>query len=467
MRDDYFRDPGALERFNICRNCNSLYSNFAITAKYNNPLKLPLLSHGLKQLIKENPVFQLEIKRTEGLSDLDDHQSGYKNYKLGPSEVINFKDVVEISSDPFSESQLEYMNERRMPVNQGNVTWRIILFTNNYVSFINDHSLFDGESGRNFHVELCKILAKITEESKDLEFVEELYNFDVDGFEKSHPYIDNVVDIYRASIFDFLKLSPMIFLPKSILHWFKYYTTSGFPNYSKYPFFTALIKKSIKTRYKQIHISNQIQQDLLKVLRQHKLTMTAFLDVLFNFCFGKAFSHKFGKPVSLISTIVISGRRYYKELADKLKFQFLVSGADIALEPMEEFNMTAVVDKLKMVNNQIADAIESKKLFKFFGLLDKVNIYDFVKPEEKVNERINAYEISNLGFNNVSFGTWIIEDFVFSQSLGVLLIISTSLISTPNGLNVVIGYADEFKDYPFDDFEDLIHSTIAQFLKQA
>lgn len=457
---DIYRELSAAERYNVSRNDTGIYSNFAVTAKYTQPVDKVVLSHSLRKLVQAYSVFQLEIVRGEGDSKEDDIKADYKNYRAGPSKSIKFEDVVEVSEMPFDEKAMAYVNDQYIEFGPGSVSWRVVLFPNNYVTFYNGHAFFDGESGKHFHYELCKYLDSCSTETL---VVQELYNYEKDGY-KLHPSIFDLVDIYKVSTWETIKGFTLFLLPKQITRLVNYYTTSNYPDYGKSPFFEQKMVRTTKTNYKWIKISAETQTNLLTVLRKNQITITSFLDVLFRYSFQQVMLNKVKPPPSLTLDIVLSGRRFYPELAEQLKFQYLVTAFNVSLGPVESFEFNSVVEKLKIVKQKIAEAIDDKLVFNIVGLLGKIPLYGLVSKMGS-DPRQKYLEISNLGFNKISAGKWGVEDLIFHQCLGASTVFGTGVVSTPNGLNIVLGYLDEYKGSPFEDLEQLMHSSIEQFIK--
>lgn len=445
------RELDTIEKFNICRNCNDVYSNFALTGHYNFPITKELLSQGLKTLIEEFPVFQNAVKRFGG----DDIKDGYGNYRIVKLEEILFDTVVTIIDRPFAESELEYINEIKCEPNADKPTWRVLLFSNNYLTFLNDHLLFDGESGKNFHSELCRIFSNL----KDAKFVNKLYTFD--DSEVTLPTTKKY-DLYRYSYWDLFKYLIWDLLPKVVKELYNQTFMENYPNIYQYPRFTSQHKKTYKSNLRLIKIEKEQMPELLKVLKFNNVTITAFLNVFFNYCLQNTILAKHSSQLlSTVSCIPISGRRYYSQ-TDDLKFGYMVTSVDLYSEPITKMDSNWF-PIMRSINSQLEKEIKSRDRFRIYGFLDNLNIYDFVKPKEQANASL-LFEISNLGFANIHNDEWKVDDLFFTQTTGVSSPFVFSVASTINGTNINLGYLDEYKDYPIDEFIEFFNSHLDVFI---
>lgn len=445
------RELDTIEKFNVCRNCNDVYSNFAVTGHYNVPITKELLSQGLKTLIEEFPVFQNAVKRFGG----DDIKDGYGNYRMVKLEEILFDTVATISNKPFDESQLEEINKIKCKSDANKPTWRVILFTNNYLTFLCDHSLFDGESGRNFHIEMCRIFNTLS----NVKFVNKLYSFN--DSEIALPSTKKY-NIYQYSYWDVVKFLFWDNLPNRLKEFYNQTFIEYYPNIYQYPRFVSFHKKTEKTNFKTIKIDGQQMTELTSVLKFNNVSMTAFLNVYLNYCLQNTVLAKHSSQLlSTVSAIPMSGRRYYPH-SDDLKFRYMVTAANLYSEPITKME-TNWFPIMKSINSQLQKEIKSQERFRAFGLLELVNVYDFMKPKDQAKVEL-LFEISNLGFSKIQSEKWQVDDLLFSQTTGVSSPFVFSVSSTVNGANIVLGYLDEYKDYPIDQFIEFFNDHLDVFI---
>lgn len=465
------RELHFLERQNLSQSSLKLYANFAITAQYNKEVTPELLSNALKRLIERNLVLASTLKRVVP----GDDKHGFKNFRIMPVDIIEYHKVVTVLDREFNESELEFINEQHCLPNQGNVIWRILVYSNNYITMYTDHTLFDGESGKVFHKELNEIFYQLTSETKEpLEFEPILFDYELNKTSfKLGPKISEICDIYDITFSEKSKLVMKELLPGSIKRLYYYLTDANFPNHFKYPFFKSKNNKSPKTHFNLIHVDNPTMQQLLGFLRQQGLTLSPFLSVLLNYCFHQTILPDLCmKPMSTRSNIVLSGRRMYPHLYQELKYQNTWAACISDLGPVTELNDEILIKHLKRIGNKINNTFKNRKGFKHISLLQVVNPYEYTNVKQPYWNQDLLFEFSNLGYNNFKVGDggseWQIKDLVFSQTIGYSCTFGFSVISSPKGLNISFSHLDDikFRHLPTKEFMDLFHETIAAIIQK-
>ncbi|EGV64675.1 hypothetical protein PSN45_005016 [Yamadazyma tenuis] len=450
-----YRAPDFFERYNVCRISVNHYSNYHVTAQYNQTISRSLLSNALKQLILHHPALYYGVKLNPKLIDY----KTYQNHQVGPVKSISFEDVVTISDKPFSEERLVEINHLCIPVDDENsVTWRIIVFSNNYICLYSNHIIIDGGAAAFFHHDLCAILAELS--SQHLEFVPELYNQQVDGV-KQHLGTDHVVDLYRCtSKLQAMSMVVASFIPKSVTQLWNSYTNKHYPDLQKFPLFECEQRKVIDDEFRLFQIPDETMTRLLAKCRQEGVTFTAFLDVLINHCFQKCvFPLISSQKLSTKSSIVTSGRRYYPEKAAELRYAQVVTGTEIYLPPIESVS----VEAMKVVKQIIDTDLETRNRFKYVGLLSMINPYDILAPEKTEFHQDVLFEISNLGLQNIKNGDWAVSDIVFCQCTGPSTTFGFNVATTPGGTKITMGIKSQYAQSGMDEFEKAFYAGIEQF----
>lgn len=450
------RPPLFIERFHIAHGASQFYSNFHVTGKYNKPLDTVLLSNVLHLLINRNPVFSLTIN-SEGKDLASDIKHDYKNYKVSPVQKITFNDVAEVTSRPYSERELAYVNDSLIENNTGTVTWRAILYADNYLTFYNNHTFFDGEAGANFHKEVLDILNEL--EHKKLEFQDTLFDLSP-GFQLPLP-LDELTDIHKLGLLTKARLVVKELCPELLKNIVCKAVDRTYPNFIRFPFFKLKYEKTYKTNIRLIKIDNTTIKGLLDYLRCEGTTLTSFLTIAVNYCFQKTMVEE---PRSVVSAIDISGRRYHTELKNQLKFSNFVTLFVWKSKPL--FELQELIPQLKRLNKSLRSEVTSQIGFKWLGLLKLTRIRDVVEPKKKTINQSYTVEISNLGYHEFSLGNWAVSDVTCSQCLGVSATFSLTLVSCNTGMNIGYAFLDEFKDYPHEQFIQLLQSTIYEFSQQ-
>lgn len=461
MLEKHQRDLLSFEKYNACRNRLGLYNNYHLTAKYNKKITPELLSTALHLLLKKYSVFTLTH-----IPENDGERPVANDLRLTPADSLLFEDLVEIVDFPFDESQLFQINERSCRSYYPEVSWKLILFSNNYLTFYCNHISLDGQSAVEFHRELATIFNEL--EGSELTHQLIVYTYDAKQFEMS-PKNTDVFDLYDCSKLELAKFVIQEMVPKSIKNLYNYYFTSGFPDYSKNPLYSATIQLTPRSLFKLVHVDSATMRAFLKVLKQNNLTVTPFLDVLLNYCFNQTILQHENQDIqySTKSTAVISGRRFYPELKEKLKFHITVTACSFLLPPVDSFDMEKMVELLKGCDKTIKDVLNNRAEFRRVSLLDVIDPYDIVKPDQKDVVQETLFEISNLGYNQIESGTWKVEDVVFSQTVGTSCLFGFSCISTPGGMNISLGYLEKYKDYPIDEMVNLFKSCITKIAATA
>lgn len=443
-----------LEKLNACRNRNDLYNNFHITAKYNNKITEELLSNALEVLLRKHSVFTLTIAKM----DQEASHPVADDLRFTPVDSLQYCDVVEVVDQPFDESQLAPINEKTIVTYYPTVTWKVILYSNNYLTFYNNHIQFDGESAVCFHREMVEIFDSL---KGPLEFKSTIFEYRHDTFIMP-PKVTDVLDLYDSNVF--LKSMYIIreLIPLYLKNFYNYYFSPGFPNYAQHPFYSKIVARTPKTLFKTISIDSATQKRFLGVLKQHGVTFTPFLDILINYCMNQTILHEDTKQYSTNSLIVISGRRMYPQLSEKLKFQTCVTSCVLSIPPVNKFDLQAMVLLAKLHNKEIQHTLTTKAQFKVAGALTMVDPYTILQTDVKIKDQDMLFEISNLGFQKIETGDWKIEDMVFSQTVGGSLCFGFSTCSTPYGMNITLGYHEEFREYPVEEFVDMLELVIKE-----
>lgn len=459
------RDLNFLERYNVSQSSLGLYANFAISAQYNHDISPELLSNGLKVLIERNSVLSLTIRQTKP----GDEKYGYLNYRCEPVDLIKFEDVVTLLDRPFGPQELNYINEQHCGPNQGMPIWRVILYSNNYITMYTDHTLFDGESGKGFHKELNEIFQELSGQ-EPLELQSELFNYNLDQYTfKMPPKINEICDIYNVGGLEQIKLVLKEVMPGPIRRFYHHLFDSKYPQYFKYPFFVSKNRKSPTTYFDVIHIEDSRLKELLQYVRRRGLTLTPFLDVVLNYCLQKTLLAALCPgPVSTKTNIVLSGRRLYPDLAKQVKYQNMWAACMPDLDPITDLNEEFLIRELKRIGTQIENTFKNRNGFKYIGLLKFVNPYKHTNVKQPYWNQDILFEISNLGYNDFRAGDWHIKDLVFNQSIGYSCTFGCSTISSPNGLKIAFSHLGDkrFQTLPIGQFIDMFHSVIGDIIQE-
>lgn len=443
------RKAGPLEIYNICRYHHGLYTNFTVLAGFNKDVTKNILSVALHKIILKEPVLTYGVKINE--PNIPKIEQKCQDVDVAPVPIIRFDDVVEFVDEPFSESKLRAINEIVISMDANKVTWKILVFSNNYVSFVNNHVYMDGGASGFFLEDLCEAL----QESDDNEFQQVLYSGP--GPTQLEPDVTKLTDLYRNSIVEKFAAVVKELTPGFISKWFTAYTM---PDYVNYEPFVSKHKGILDNEFKLIHIPNDKLQQLLTVCRRNKVTFTAFLDIAVRYVLNQLIL-KLGN-FSLKSETVLSGRRFFPELQDKLRYNYVVTADIHTLPPVKEL----LIKAMKAVLNAIKTDLQTRAPFKLFGLIELIGAYALIDPASRSPGRpiYNAFEISNLGSTPPSSGDWQITDVVFSQCTGRNITFGINVSSCITGTNIVVGFPIDYNGEDWDQFESLLLKSIDDFI---
>lgn len=478
----YSRKSGFIEDVFAHRTNNNYYTNFNITIELSSPLKFLSLAKGLRELILQYPTLALSLHGPP--------------FTLKPASKIVFGDVVQVTDidSTINEELLLRFNKVAPQLNIDLPLWRLKVFNFKDTQFLTifcEHSLFDGNSGVFFLKDLVNLVKEVGETETDLSvdgekevdsgfnaktITDSIYNqtdsiadssstsvdefvlFDLsqDGhiFDENSPLASTeIIDLYNVPILKILKYFWVEKLcPKWLLRYWRSYFDFSLPNLIKNPIFTfKLTEKFFKCDYKIIHFNKIETETLLKNIKKQAVSFTPVISALSCQVFQEIISPAVNSRIDFSSTVdvLINGRRFYPGLLEKLKYSFCVSAVQIILGPMK--SERELSKSIQYVNNQVLKQIESKESFK------KVGMVKYIDPEQLVHSRVGTHsratvEISNLGNHNFDG----LENIWFSQDLGSGCQIGYSIISSKNGMNIVLGVVPEIFELRNDKGEQLI-----------
>ncbi|KAG7663967.1 uncharacterized protein J8A68_002528 [[Candida] subhashii] len=438
------RSPTFFERYQIHRTVNKYYSNFNVTAEYNQQITPELLSNALHNLIIKNPILGCNFFRINN----EDETQDANNFRLRPIDEIKFDDIVEYTDFEVDSEYLTYLNSIRFEVDTEKPLWKLVVSqggNKTKISVVCNHTFFDGGSGSYFHTDLVKELNQLSDvhDKKDVIFVnDELIP------EQVPAPVDSLTSLYNPPfVFKIATMLNLFLVPT----WLKnLYRRWVYPNTYKYPLFKFKpIEVGSPTNYRILHLSNEKSQSILKFTKSQGLTFTPYLTGIALKAFQDTITPHISKgPCSMNVIIDTSGRRYYPDLEPLLKYQGCVAASDITVEPI--ITPTNTFSSLKNIMNYISGImnkdIKSRSIFHYVGLLKSVNISQLFKKKIGSHGRATI-EVSNLGCIRDIEGDIKIENMWFSQDNGFSAHIQFSIVSTPKGgMNIVCGNLNEVEE---------------------
>lgn len=466
------RKPTFYERLQICRNVENTYSNFNITATYSEVVEPNVLSHALRNFLLKNPTFTTNFFREEHSED--DAKENGNNYTVKTVQLIRYTDVVEHRniSGTLDGNLLKSFNEVRFDLNVNTPPWRIIISEAKnkiYYTLAVDHILGDANGSCNFHQDLLNEVAKLLKSKAQLQQLDILldYSKDAEVLAPLCPTTTDLVDLFTPSLlFTVVAIAKELFLPnfaKKLLDKYIY----GY-DFDTYPLFTNRgLQVPTKVNYRIINISAEELENLLQFLRSKGTTFTPYFAAVASKTLQEVvFPHFHKNQCSTKLLTVLDGRRYYPDLQNELRYNYVVGFSEVILRPIpSSLGYEAVAESTASIAQRMKEDIDSKVGFKTIGLLSYVNIWDYIRSKIGSLDARVTMEVSNIG--NKPIGNEEIEvlDLWFSQDIGVSGHFVYSAVGTPSGgINVVIASLDDVENTVDPNTDVKVMDTFAKKL---
>lgn len=465
--------PYFIERYYICRNVEEFYTNFNVTAKYADPFSSTELAHAIRNLMLKTPALALNFFR-DG-KGLDAETLGH-NFVKRPVHKITVDDILVILGDetPVDDEYFKRLNSITLPMDVEKPLWNLYVSYYEgaqYLVYVTDHTLVDGNCGIAFHQDLLREL-KLVQGTK-LDTLEVIFDSEKDTLPPLPPTTDKITSILTPSLwYTFKTILKELVLPKSLVYYFWRWTDPDSVDLVKYPEFAyKATYKNQPTSFKLISLSPQQAKTILKFTKAQKVTLSSYLTAIATQVMQDGiYPRVSATPYSSKVQIAMNGRRFYPgEVA--LRYAFFVSGVEPILPPFpKETRYSSVEPAIRQIDRSIADGLVDAKIFSLFGMLRYVNPWKFMLNRIGKHSRC-AMSISNLGNAIVKEGDTEVEDMIFSQDLGQTSHIGLSSAGTPKGgINIIINYFDYIGDLvnpdtkrkAIDEYkEDLEHRLLA------
>lgn len=398
------RDLSYVEEFFFWRTHLGHYTNYRILGEYDvESVTANSLSYALSTMLNKFSALTMNLKPVTIESPTG---FGYHLVdKVFLSDVVDFIELSEETCNP--EFILNNFTHERFYYGNNKPLWKLKVFNYKYILFYCDHLLYDGTSGKNFHIELSKSLLDFqtvrSEESCDLNSV--VFDKSTIDFGKYQVIPDPTKVInYTPPVLTTIYELIMALAPKPIRR-FLYYWTSGNP-YVKQMSLNNLSYKECKlfpdetSTVKIIHLESAKVKSLIKIARDHDVKLSSLLIILANLSFSQFIKNegqdsKYSIPVDIRFKV---DDKKGGELCPNFSKLFGLYVGCVVIE-MPEISKLCPDGKLdwdivKYVNDQIHDNREASAYV--VSLLRFVNRKKFL--QEKVEEKdLATFELSNLG----------------------------------------------------------------------
>lgn len=458
------RRPGALERWYICRNVGQFYRNFNVTGRFNHHVSPEMLSHALRGLILRYLCFASSVYRDADSDAAEDVARNGHNFAIRPLPCITFDDAVEHRpwNGLFDSAFFLELDNVCLPLNVDKPTWKVLVFElekTQYFLFLNNHVFFDGYSGAHFFEDLAQELAFL---DPKVAFLPVLFDYNADKavLPPLNPNSERLADMYRLLLAFFLNMAFWELCPKPLAIFLISFFNPWMPNLYENPYYQyGNISAHRRPSFRAILFLPEEVTSVLSFCRRNDTTMTAFFTaVSLSVLQSEMFPYSSAKKHTTSTVVVLQGRRYYPELAEKMRYGLFVSGHEVFYRPIS-LGFADIVSATHDISREIKAAVQSRVSFRLIAMIRYINVWKVLRSTLKKALGLKNCEVSNLGNRDFSVGDWSVDDLWFSQSATKAVHYGFSIISTKKlGMNVTLGYPPEFDD--FGDEEDPVGDYI-------
>lgn len=450
------RPTGGIEQYSYFRDRFNCYRNIVCYAEFSSDITRQHLFLSLRSLISE--VNGLAVNtRNEGSV-------------ICPLETIKFGDVAEfrqIDDHLDVEKTISQLHDLRFPVDTDKPLWKVVVYGENRVFFVSDHTICDGRglayfmSGLTDHLNLTRgekakqQELKVSEDSAVFELGQIERFYITDSLEKYvtkkksasfifHTIVENVGPRWMARIF-------------RTRHLYEF-DLSGKP----LPI-PDNISPSMHTQVEVVRIGKPVLDNLLQTGKKHDVKLTVLLVYLIAKILKKIViesdphRYKATENYDLEYAIPVDGRSFVdvKEVQNREpdfvkgfgNFASSVSlktpSAAISLDPN-----TIDWPLVRAMQKKLADMLAKKENLSLLGVLSFVDVKDYIKGlSDQRNKAFEGHylEVSNLGYfkfnEKVPEDGFQVKDVIFSQSVCVTgALIDANVIGFENGLRIALGW---------------------------
>ncbi|SGZ50569.1 CIC11C00000001124 [Sungouiella intermedia] len=442
------RLPGFFERYFICRSTGGHLSNgFHMSVCLNKTVDDVILSNALRALLLKHPIHCLQFFRQDSLAGslaesslLEDKKANCKNYDARFVSQILYNDVVvhqEVES--LDSTFFRNLHDNRIPINVERPNWILVVnqikgSDKQYLTLSSNHVFIDGNSGVNFMDDLVKELAEV-ETIDDRLFVTVLFNSTKDAPAVLPKANEDVVGLFNLTPwFIFKTIVRMALIPSSVAKFFKSYFVPGHPNLYKHPIFDFYpVSHDNKSNFNRVTLTREASAKSLRYCRLSGVTMTPFIAACAMKALDSTFAQVLADSPSYTFNIDVCGRRYYPELKKEMRYGLFAStvGAVISGD-------STILQAAKKISTKLVDNLKSRACFPFAGLLRLVNFWDFFQKKYDNKAARTSIEVSNVGLLKINHADWNVDDFIFSQGVGMDLLTISASSTSLGGMNLVV-----------------------------
>lgn len=455
------REISLPEKFFFWRTKLGCYSNYRVMTQHSIELSPALVYHAVSLLCYKYSVFVTDV------FPMENTESGYG---LGLVDEVRFGDVVEfVKDESFTPTKiLDKYEHVKFKFSDNKPLWKLIIINKKYALFFCDHVLFDGTSGKNFHIEFANIISQgippIAPQFFQGMMSPVFQKFEIDPEEYAVTPTPEDLIKYEGPLMSTAYKLVLALAPKPIADWIKYFSDGN--KYAKILSYDTMSYKSCAlipekaSSSRIIHLEECKVNSLLKLTRQNDVKLTSLLIMIAHISMGQ-FIGDSGKDSRITVPVNI------RFLIDKQKaynmcnnftdlFGPYVGCVNIDLPSVKKICSDNKVnwETVQYINNTIHEGLPTSA--HDWGLLNFTSIKNYV--DEKYNGYDKAtFEISNLGMipRNVPS----IEHAWFDQACEIF---SINAISTKKGANLVLRCCNEEW---VDEYASMIVKVVDELIK--
>jgi len=444
------------------------YSNYHILAELKDEVSAENLYYALQAMVTKHSALSMTL-----MPDATDKNG----YQLVFTDKIKFSDVAEFLDLPEEEATpdqlLEKIYDSTFEHGSNTPLWGLKIINKKYVMYYTDHIIYDGTSGKNFHIELAKELKNI--ESNKLNALFKFDNLESLIFDRSTVDLTNyqiIPDHTKFIGFDkpwwkrilkvFYVIAPDWF-SNWVYYWFAGNPFSKFLKFKKKSFNDCKIDSKAKiSTPRSINLETAKVKKLLQICRSHNVKLTSLIAVVSHLAYNefiKSDEHdaEYSIPINVRDQInkpkAIDLCTNFDDLFGTYIACAMVKVPEISkICPDGRVNWKLVEFIHDSLHNYTDEALND------MSLIQKIDPKKFIIDKYTQNH-FSTIEISNLGVINDETG--LILNAWFDQACELF---GCNMISTSNSLSLVLRslneeWVDKYKENMLSILNDLLENN--------
>ncbi|KAG7699108.1 hypothetical protein KL929_001619 [Ogataea haglerorum] len=414
-----------LEDLYRLRNAAGCYSCCQVAGLYSVDLSRELLWRALRKLVLQYSQLSLQVFANEG------------HHEIRPLDCYTLDEVLEVRDDCGMLELISDINKRYFSLNVQSPLWRLILVGKNRLVFYYEHLLFDGTSGKNFHILLRDALAEALAEKDAVDAAAPLFDHSRDVLPATNPDQMAFVD-YRPSVAFAARVVFHEFAPR----WLK----SLLQPFSKFPLIMDLFERRDLARqpgvandvFELVQLSREQVTHLVALARDHGVKLTALLAMMMHVSLLPTVGNKYTD-----TSIPVNLRRYMFAKPGPPELGLFMAEVNVKLLPAAEYGVVADECNWSLaaaVQDQLNQGLSSS--MKPIGLLKHISPRDYLESKLK-SPRTTTMEISNLGTVASTSPVKLLR-LTFAQPLGLTgPYFGVNVIGADTGVDIVLVTSSE------------------------